>query len=474
MASSESTSLASGAAQYNYSTASSSAAAEARKVYPLEDGNYCGLERSTRLSVLCALATLAFSVAGGSYLAPFFPSYALSVGFSETQIGLIFAVDPLLSLLVACFACPYLLMSTSSTTLICVSSAISGSAILSGMLMTLRIPVASLFVLGIALRAVAAVGNTIGSAGTLALLLQNLPEEELPEALGVREAADGMAFVVGPILGGATPVIAGKLPCWPFTLVSALVFAVGIPFCLLPRLTGSNAGKQEVVSGPASMLHALWLAPDVLRGFLCVCTTIMGIVAIDPLIGPQLNAAPLLLTNMEVSFFYVWGALVYAASSILLSPMLQRRLGGHLALVAAAPIAAAGLIGLGCFKLVGDRSRASCIASAVGFFGVGGVGNGVLMSAAVPLMLRGAKKEPSLSQPEMIVAALTLTAQCVGCAIAFLVGTAISEAANGDFRVIILFGVLQSLLPLAFIPALRGRCCPPSLEGNSARADEPA
>merc|ERR1711871_695903 len=124
MASSESTSLASGAAQYNYSTASSSAEPEARKVSPLEDGNYCGLERSTRLSVLCALATLAFSVAGGSYLAPFFPSYALSVGFSESQIGFVFAVDPLLSLLIACFACPYLLMSTSSTTLICVSSGI--------------------------------------------------------------------------------------------------------------------------------------------------------------------------------------------------------------------------------------------------------------------------------------------------------------------------------------------------------------
>jgi hypothetical protein len=426
------------------------------------DTTICGLKVWKCTVMSSFFATLAFGISlSGSYLAPFFPALANSVGVSTVHVGIIFAVEPLASLCVTCLASMWLLTRFSPIYMLYASSAIAGVATLTGMLITLRMSAKHLVAFGLAIRAVSAVGAVMGMAAILALLYSNVPSHALADAVGINEAAIGFAVLVGPLLGGVTPVAVGQVPCWPFIFTGGLILAACIPFLLLPQRKSSStdaAGPQ----GLGSLLHALWSVPDLRRGALFNAVTMAGIVAVDPVLGPLLNAAPFAYTNTQVALFYFWGAVAYAAGTVLFSPALQRRFGLHLTLASAAMVAAAGSLGLAHIQLVAKSGAHGAVAIACAYvsMAVDLGGSGVITSACAPLMLNAARDPGrSLPQPDALVASVVVVTSSVGALTGFVIGAVGAEAFHGDFRVLAIFSVLQLLALLSLGCTTCWPCC---------------
>lgn len=173
-----------------------------------------------------ATSTLAFNLST-SFLGPFFPALALLHGDPTTRHWLgtiVFVAEPAATLIVGLSCATWLLLRFRPLTIVIASSVLLFVSLSAGTLLPLIASSSIFATLAISVRLVSGVGCSLGSMAGTALLMQNLPDSTLPDAIGINEAVVGIALIAGPLIGGSygRAQASANLPCWPFLIVGSL------------------------------------------------------------------------------------------------------------------------------------------------------------------------------------------------------------------------------------------------------------
>ena len=266
--------------------------------------------------VACVVtSTLAFNLSL-TFLAPFFPALALAHGDDGMQNWLsmvVFIAEPGATLVIGLSCATWLLLRFGPLTIVIVSAVLLFASLSAGTLLSLTTRPSAFVTLAVSVRIVSGIGCSLGQMAGTALLMQNLPDSTLPDAIGLNEAAVGIAFIAGPLIGGSYDGIWASMnvPCWPFLIVGSISAIAGCSFICLPR----SAISMVTGATPVSPLHLISVQ-GVTRGVVLIAYSVVVSTCLEPQLEIWLNAPPFQLPNLMVGAIFASGLLGYAPGAI--------------------------------------------------------------------------------------------------------------------------------------------------------------
>ncbi|XP_070535328.1 MFS-type transporter SLC18B1-like [Ptychodera flava] len=238
-----------------------------------------GFTRRQKLTLLSiSLANLADFISF-SNLAPFFPTVANRMGASDTIVGLVFGCFALIMFVSSPIFGKFLPQIGAKFLFLSGSFTCGVSVIIFGFLDKLN-PGTEFIVFCFIVRSVEAVGVAASVTAALAIVAQTFPDN-VSTTLGLLEISSGLAFMMGPPLGGYLYKIGGySLPFLILGICSVVIVAVN--YFILP----SQGGKWKPKSG--SMLQLLSSPSAIVTSF-CVLTGSMALGFLDPTLAKHLQ-----------------------------------------------------------------------------------------------------------------------------------------------------------------------------------------
>ena len=368
--------------------------------------------------VACVVtSTLAFNLSL-TFLAPFLPALALLHGDDAMKSWLnmvIFIAEPAASLAIGLSCATWLLLRFSPFAIVIVSAMMLFVSLSAGTLLSLTTGSLAFATLAIGIRLVSGIGCSLGQMAGTCLLLQNLPDNTLPDAIGLNEAAVGIAYVAGPLIGGSYDSVStsSNVPCWPFLIVGSISAIAGCSFICLPR-----SAISMVVTGatPVSPLQ-LMSVRGVARGVVLIAYSVVQATCLEPQLELWLNAPPFRLSNLMVGAILACGLLGYAPAAVF-ARRIQDTVGLEWTLASGC---LANFIGLTLLAVAAPLATAQHSVGTVAVFAgcvISSAGSGLLMSSAITMM-NTAAKDSQVADPDIPVAVLTIVAAAIGALLGF-------------------------------------------------------
>ncbi|XP_029209764.2 MFS-type transporter SLC18B1-like isoform X2 [Acropora millepora] len=248
--------------------------------------------------------------AGFAVYVPFFPSKARDKGVSETVIGLIFGIYPLvifvfspfLGYLIQRYGPPFVLFTGIFL--------FGGSNILfgfCGMISGQTLFVVFCFLL----RTTSAMGGAAAETSALSIVMEQFPDN-LGAVTGASETFSGIGFSLGPALGGFLYEIGGfKLP---FIVMGCSAMAA-LPLLMILLNNRERPRSRDLLEKSTSFFKAMRI-PGIF--ILALCYVIIGLSFsyFDPILGPYLKKLGQRPTMIGLMF------LIYSGTYALSAPII--------------------------------------------------------------------------------------------------------------------------------------------------------
>jgi len=254
------------------------------------------------ISVYSFITSSAFSM-----VAPFFPGEASKKDTNSAVVGLIFAVYPLVIILLSPIIA--LLIPKLGTKFMLSLGLIleGGSQIIFGFVHLM--PTKETFIAySFIIRIFSGVGAATTSTASMTLLSQNF-KGHIASAMGVMQLFAGFGLMAGPPIGGFLYAAGGFQ--LPFLLIGILAILSLIPLYFV--LPPDEIKRYTVESGGRSFLSLLKI-PAVLVIAFAVAFSGVAISFLDPTLEPHLEK-PFHLTSSEVGLMFFISPAAYAAAA---------------------------------------------------------------------------------------------------------------------------------------------------------------
>lgn len=235
--------------------------------------------RSKWLIAILCLANFSATVFY-SCIAPFFPSYAVAKGATETEVGLIFGcfqlvifiMSPLWGMLLSRIGAKFMFVTGILTTGV--------AAILMGFLE--YCPAGRTFVIMcFAIRLVDAVGVSAFMTASFTIIASEFPSA-ISTVFGACETFNGLGYTLGPPIGGFLYQIGGFL--LPFAVLGSAVCLCGVAsWVLFPSFETSDEKEETPSYRKYFMLPGVWVS---LASVFCAT---LGLGFLDAMYGPHLE-----------------------------------------------------------------------------------------------------------------------------------------------------------------------------------------
>ena len=384
------------------------------------DSTQCALQEQRRMpvgTIVCVCCVCAVSDLNFSLLVSFFPFVAERHGCSSTVTGLIVGVHQVVALLITPFA-PRVCRRVGGALVLTAGIALQAALAVS-FAFTDRATTTITFILWSAvLRAAQGGVAALTEVAGVGLLMRQVPEDRLGDAIGWCEAARGFGIMVGPLIGGGLDQSIGYE--MPF-------FCSGGVLALLAFIMAMNPLSIELVvsEGDPAMMR-LQRMPIILATLLMFYIVMFAAVWLEPVIAPFLAQAPYSLDEVQIGLVYSSSIFTYSAFSACAGAM-ARRLGNLTAVVlgciivafsffAYAPLAGPFSV-LSPMSFLAQESRTGAVSLAIGSALVMGFGWSLAFAPANGLMVRQAQLGGlSVDQSSDAIAALSMVAFTAGAA----------------------------------------------------------
>ncbi|PIK57103.1 putative MFS-type transporter SLC18B1 [Apostichopus japonicus] len=253
--------------------------------------------------IFCGIAaSYVFNLMSFSIIAPFFPAEAAKKGLSPTQVGFIFALFNLVNFLASPLFGKFLPVLGAKFVFLSGAWVAAGCNVLFGVLDEIE-DTQTFMIFCFVVRAIEACGSAASITASMTITANAFPDN-MAQMMGILESFSGIAFMVGPPLGGLFYSIGGyKLPF--FALGGISVATIIFNIILLPSV---GVGRAE-----SGSLKNMFLIPAFYPTALAVIIGSASLGFLDPTLSPHLLSFDLSAPLVAVSFLLMGG--VYALTS---------------------------------------------------------------------------------------------------------------------------------------------------------------
>ncbi|XP_038052275.1 MFS-type transporter SLC18B1-like isoform X1 [Patiria miniata] len=239
-----------------------------------------------------------------SIISVFYPIEAKAKGMNQTVIGLVFSAfalttgigSPIWGKFIPVFGARFIFLAGAFVT--------GGCNVLFGFIVDM--PTRATFTaFSFAIRLLEGLGSSATKTASAAIVAFTFPEN-VGTAVSLIEMTGGLAYAIGPAIGGLLYDAGGFR--FPFFALGGLVLAIDIAnFFLLPQ-----QGQKKEESGPLTLvlsIPAIWLA------LLAVFVAAISLTSLVPTVPIHLKE--LGFTVLQISFIFLSFGLSYAISSVI-------------------------------------------------------------------------------------------------------------------------------------------------------------
>ncbi|XP_070535327.1 MFS-type transporter SLC18B1-like [Ptychodera flava] len=250
-----------------------------------------GFTRRQKLTLLSIWLANFADFISFSILAPFFPTEANRMGASDTIVGLVFGCFALITFVSSPIFGKFLPQIDAKFLFLSGSFTCGVSVIIFGFLDKLN-PGTEFIVFCFIVRLVEGVGASASATAGIAIVAQTFPDN-VSTTLGLLQISRGLAFMMGPPLGGYLYQVGGY--SLPFLILGTCsVVTVAVNYFILPSQRG-----EKPKSG--SMLQLLSSPSAIVTSF-CVLTGSMAMGFLEPTLAKHLQQFHLDTTQVGMVF----------------------------------------------------------------------------------------------------------------------------------------------------------------------------